>query len=812
MLDIIDRIFDFWEKEIPVHYNSDVIRPSQVQMSFDIADFLHPSNKSRFLLIEAPVGTGKSLGSLFPALLRLNSNKQIIYATSTINLQGQLIREEVPILKKYRLVKNVILAKGKSHYFCYEQYIKNKNEIDKDLETGVLSFYASTATGHRDDLEKVYKSMPDSEWEKISLVCSKHECSNCKYSISCPTFKHRSKFLSSNNELIITNHNQLIQSCLNQQSYKSYILPPDPGIIIIDEAHDFLDNYLGQVKSSISFQSLKDLGRKIRGKHKVAYRNTVSTLIQIIDENKKSLESLQGRYKIEDGIVTALTKIRGYINEALAAEVSKNSKFRNGVDRNNDDELIDTLETIDNILSSDHVSWVSYEEECLYAINKKFMDGFSRFLKQLSTYNKIILMSGTLTTNNNFDYIIKLWKLDSRFITTKVYETPFNYEKQAVMYVPTGLINATKENNQEYVKNQLKKMKELLNLTFGKSLILTTSKTHMKNIYYGLLESLSKKDINLYIQGSASVESLSEQFKNDVNGVLVGSGSFFSGISVKGESLVSVILTKLPFAVPDDPFFELLSEGYDDTKKFELIYIPNMLIKLKQAVGRLIRDINDYGIISIFDKRVFDKKYGALVRATFEKLGYKITQSFTNVEAFYNNISNKVERFEYPYYSRDKIIISENIKKENEPPKKTFILKEKRLEPISLKSYEKEEKDKQKYYRYFGNLVPISDFTLNTDTCITDEQYNFVSSTLKKYKIRPTKLNSIKDSYELYKYIYDIFYKNLYDLNIITNSFPYINEKQRSIYIKYKGKSNIKYRKSPIKEYILTEEELARLK
>ena len=632
--------------------------------------------------------------------------------------------------------------------------------------------------GHRDDFEKVYKALPDNEWEKISLVCSNHECSNCKHSMTCATFKHRRKFLSTDNELIITNHNQLIQSYLNSQSGKSYILPPSPGTIIIDEAHDFLDNFLGQIKDSIDYKNLNNLKNKVCNKHKLAYRNSISKMHHIINNNKKNLESIQGRFKIDEDIVNLFIQIREYINESLVIYVSQSINYTSGNNENIQNEFSSALEIIDNILSVDNVSWISYEEEGFYSISKKFIEKFSKFIKQLSYNNKIIFMSGTLATDDNFDFIINLWKLDKNLIEMKIYNTPFYYDHQAIMYVPTGLINAKRENNQEYVDNQVKKMKELLCLTNGKSLILSTSKMHMRSIFTGLLDFLTQKNINLFLQGAASVESLSERFKNDVDSVLIGSGSFFSGISVKGESLISVILTKLPFAVPDDPFFELLSEGYNEKEKFDFITMPNMLIKLKQAVGRLIRDITDYGVISILDKRIFDSGYGTIIQTTFKKLGYKITRDFNDVTIFFNSIKSNADRFIYPTYSHDSIIISETIKKENMPPRKTY-------------------KDKQKYYKYYGRLVPLSDYKLNTDTDIAEGQSNFALSILKEYNIKSTKLSTIS---------------NLYDINYLKSNFPFINDEQRKIFTKYKGSKSIKCRKSPLKQYILTEEELARLR
>ncbi len=138
----IEEILDFWENKLPEYYSSDVIRLTQVQMSLDIADFLLNESRPNIFILEAPVGTGKSLGALIPAMLEKKHrilSSQVIYATATINLQGQLTREEVPLLKKYGLVNKYILAKGKGNYYCHERAMESLHRY-KNLKESLISF------------------------------------------------------------------------------------------------------------------------------------------------------------------------------------------------------------------------------------------------------------------------------------------------------------------------------------------------------------------------------------------------------------------------------------------------------------------------------------------------------------------------------------------------------------------------------------------------------------------------------------------------------------------------------------------------
>lgn len=304
-MNLRDKLLDYFENKLPQHYNSNTIRHYQVQMALDVLGFLQNDNKKDFLIIEAPVGTGKSLGALIPALFHKQKvRSSIVYATSTINLQGQLWESEVPLLKKLGLLKHAILAKGKSHYYCHHEFKKNEKRYEKYKES-FLNFFNTSESGHRNEFEKSYGPISNKDWEGVSFTATKGKCRDCIFSYKCPTEQHRSKFNSSVNELVITNHDQLIQSVFNRYNtdrMQDPIVPINPGIIIIDEAHDFQENFLGRLEKSISIGDLYQLRRDIPNKHKGQYTKILNLISGILEQEAANEEYPQGRFQLSQNL------------------------------------------------------------------------------------------------------------------------------------------------------------------------------------------------------------------------------------------------------------------------------------------------------------------------------------------------------------------------------------------------------------------------------------------------------------------------------------------------------------------------------
>ena len=762
-------LFEIFEDKLPQFYKTDEIRKSQVEMAFVVAEFLHPTQKTKkVLVIEAPVGTGKSLGALVPALIECSierkfSNKRIVYATATINLQGQLMNSEVPLLKELSLLDTAILAKGKSHYYCHNEMIKSK--LSNDLMVVNLSdFYNTGYTGQRDEFENNNGEIGNDLWDKVNLKGSKRDCERCVYSQSCPSILHRNRFLLEENELLITNHEQLIRSTLNRIQENPFppIVPVNPGIIIIDEAHHFIENFLSQLEESISVRDLQKFGnhKRFPNSFRKIYLKEIDILKNnLIDEATKH-ESLQGRYPLTDFTRNSLE----YIKEILSDSIDKifvlnQANNTNRFDR--EDDFSNNLETaassIRNLLDrKGHVNWISYEDMTFSSIPVNFPTQFKNLVKFLTRFNKIVVMSGTITTNGDFSSFINQWRLSIDDVMLKSITQSFDYTKQALIYVPEHVIDP-RENDDTWIDDQVTHYNQMLTLTEGRTLILSTSKQHMENVSGSLKEICDSLNVTLLRQEQGGVEQLTKQFKNDETSVLLGSGSFFSGFSIPGPSLVSVIFSRLPFPVHEDPYLKLIGEGFEDVFLEEVI-LPNMMVKLNQGIGRLIRDINDYGIITILDPRIFNSKFSKLIRMDFEKKGYRFTRSINEVKQFYNDKIQNGSQAIYIPYSRNDIVVPDSLKEFGKGIEKK-VKKEKVVRP-------------KKH-------------------AITEEQIAFAQQICKERNVTLSKKS--KHGEDLYKELIDLYFSKYHSIDPVRDHFPFKNQAQQGSVMDYTGSGSRSY-------------------
>lgn len=225
-----------------------------------------------------------------------------------------------------------------------------------------------------------------------------------------------------------------------------------------------------------------------------------------------------------------------------------------------------------------------------------------------SNLKQLIFTSATIAVENNFDYFKKSVGL-SEETYDKIIASPFDYDRQMKVYIPTGLPNP---NDRYFLDEIIPLLKKIILKTNGRAFVLFTSYSSLNYTYYSLRDELEQNGINLFIQGMLPRTRLIEKFKNSNSPVLFGTDSFWEGVDVKGEQLISVIIVKLPFKVPSDPITEAIIETYELQGKnsFMEYQIPESVIKFKQGIGRLIRSKEDKGIITILDNRVITKRYG----------------------------------------------------------------------------------------------------------------------------------------------------------------------------------------------------------
>ena len=253
----------------------------------------------------------------------------------------------------------------------------------------------------------------------------------------------------------------------------------------------------------------------------------------------------------------------------------------------------------------------------------------------------VILTSATITSGKNEDYI----KNYTYFINNTGFQTerslvcepkisPFNYDEHAKIYYTEHMPHPTRE-REKFIEEGIQEIIKLLQISNGKSLILFTAKTDMQAVY----DKLQKENLPFKIlmqQGNAKQAETLEMFRNDTNSVLLGTGSYWEGINIEGVSLSHVIIFKLPFPVRGP----IIDYKYEQSKDGLMeVSVPEMVIKLKQGIGRLIRSENDKGIVSIIDSRVGERSKAPYKQIIWESLPIKSkTNKIEEIAAFYSQI------------------------------------------------------------------------------------------------------------------------------------------------------------------------------
>ncbi|WP_434510083.1 ATP-dependent DNA helicase [Desulfitobacterium sp. AusDCA] len=750
----LEYVFDMFENVLRKKYHGEDVRDTQVKLAIAVADLI--ASKDKILMCHAPVGTGKTFGALVPGIYdTLNNKSRLIYATSSLNLQAQLKNEELHFLEGRGDIENFIVAKGITNYLCEDKV--EPAALDDSIKTDLLQFSWQTNEGDRVDFEKNYYPLTDDMWAMVRLEKLK-DCQFCSKRTSCPTAKHRSKFNNPSINVVVTNHNQLVQSVLNIQEGKPPILDINmlKGLIVIDEAHDFEDAILSQLADRIILKDLAKLFKKMGYERRCKAMKSLLVINNYIKKLKYELDSTRGRQKISDTCLEAVSGMREELNKEItersAQKLDYNRLFRPKEDDNESDI---TAELLNKILdTSKFSSWITFDDEKaeITIVNKKFRANARSIISEMLRNNKLVFMSGTLAVDNSFDNIY--YSLNARFqnITHElILNTVFDYKEQALVYVPKNLpipIPSISERFREYTRILTEEIIELIKITGGRTLILCTSYKQLNLISELLQPVLDSMGITLLKQKDKSIELLSEEFKDKETSVLIGTGSFFAGLSVPGRSLISVILCRLPFPNAEDPFIDLLGNDLNLSEKMEYLFVPRMIIKLLQAAGRLIRTKNDFGCFTILDPRLFSERYGKRVLGELEAIGYPLTQDREEVRKFIKQKFKKPQDVHYPVYEREQLDITESLLKDDKP----------------RKIEKKTEKPK-------SSLADL-------ENIITTPQKTYFEMVRKRAGLTTAIFETIKSPYDLFSHLKKLIINRELTFNI-DEEFPFLTPEQK---------------------------------
>mgnify|MGYP004693301715 FL=1 len=597
-------------------------REGQHTIALDILDAIEDHS---IILVEAGTGTGKSFGYLVPLIYSSAHDekfKGFIISTSSLALQEQL-KKDISILSEMLGEKiPVQVVKGQSNYLCEKrfEYFETRKENEKMAE--IIRERLRHGKIEKQDFDDI-KGLP---WKKISVDVK--NCENCYHSGSCGYALKRKSWAEG--KAIICNHDYLISEYLKRDEDRRRL--SSPSIIVFDEAHTLPEKFNLAYEKTISKASiesaiwkvyeqlgmddcddklaigaLNDLFHKIRVNAKKVYNANASKEVEKFDTETTGFNCTKSIVESIDKVLKELTILHKYQQKKACHD----GRMRH----NSATETIETtIELLTDLLKSPanrrNVYWANFVHGTNERIEIKYLPkNLSTIIgKQLGREKcGIALTSASLTTKkNDYGYFKKDLGLDN--ITGKPViaqfsqKSPYNYDANALLYMATDVISPKSTDRELYLDSLAKKIEELMDVTEGRSLVLFTAKKDMQDVYSRLKKKAKPYKILVQEEGK-DVSRLKEEFSNDETSSLLATGAFWEGIDVKGSSLENVIIAKLPFPTVD-PIIQNKASIYSDG--FREVYLPEMLLKLKQGTGRLIRSETDKGIVAILDSRAKD--------------------------------------------------------------------------------------------------------------------------------------------------------------------------------------------------------------
>ena len=643
-------------------------RRGQLQMAQAVEQALE---EKRHVIVEAGTGTGKTLAYLVPVI---RSGKRVIISTGTKNLQEQLFYKDIPFLERAlfgatesgeaaRGQLSVCYMKGRNNYLCRKKlYDLTDQPVLSGLEEieqyrAISAWEKTTSTGDRAELAELPES--SALWHKLDARAEACTGQKCKEFERCFVTEMRRRGMES--DIIIVNHHLFFADLaikLQAEGAPDAGILPEEAAVIFDEAHELEDvagNYFG---ISVSNLRVEDLARDVEGslQHHHMMSASLSGALGSLREKSQFFFSLlppgEGRFAFEtrrefleengdeflalnqaltrlvgemEGLAQKPEEVFGFVRRAQELQVqlgfAMESEDRNTVfwierrggrysPRRQEEKNQGSRQNV--FLQATPIDVGPILRECLW-----------------SKLECAVLTSATLAVGGGFEYIRQ--RLGMEHARESVLPSHFDYESQALFYVPPDLPDARAP---QFTAVAAQRIRKLLEITRGRAFVLFTSYAQMNDIYQRLQGEL---EYPMLRQGNAPKSALLEEFRLTPNAVLFATSSFWQGVDVQGEQLSCVIIDRLPFAVPSDPVVAARVKAIDADggNAFFQYQVPAAVITLKQGFGRLIRSLHDRGLLVLLDNRILKKQYGRLFIESLPN--YKKTTDMRVVEEFFGN-------------------------------------------------------------------------------------------------------------------------------------------------------------------------------
>lgn len=617
-------------------------REGQIEMAEAVANAL---SDRHHLLVQAGTGTGKSLAYLVPALVH---GKKVLVATATLALQRQLVERDLPRIKgalEKELGRELSFAvyKGVGNYLCLQKM--NSAEADPDgellLEIGTLEKDAKRlrawaekpgVSGDRDDAPEVDRRV----WYANSV--SGRECigkDDCAYGSQC--FAVNAKAKAQTADVVVTNHTLLAIEIVD-----SHAILPERDAVILDEAHEFMDRTTQAVTEELTAARVERAAKMAK---KYLPGKASDAFAKAADNFAEALTDFAGDVRIDPTKAGRLPELPAQ----LEAPIRKIKETSNAVVAliNADADVVDpdslaerarvkgatneVLQTATKMLkpSGHQVMWFDPTYSTMYLAPLSV----SQVLRaNLLTDTPVIATSATLSVGKSFDSIAKsigfviggsededsedefeAGEIDPANVQMLDVGSPFDFAKQGALYLPKHIPEPGRDGPS---KEALTELAELIDAAGGRTLALFSSWRGVEMADEYLRKVLAELEIPIITQKRGdSVGTLVERFAKDPKSILLGTISLWQGIDVPGPACTLVAIDRIPFPRPDEPVMSARAAEADAAggSGFMQVSLPRAALLLAQGTGRLIRSIDDRGVVAILDSRIVTKRYGSVL-------------------------------------------------------------------------------------------------------------------------------------------------------------------------------------------------------
>lgn len=603
-------------------------------------------SNGKALLLEAGTGTGKTLAYLTPLVL---SGKKGVVSTATKQLSEQIVDKDIPFLKN--AVKEIVpdkagftyaLLKGRDNYFCWYK----DAETSKLDDGGTVGDYSDSSVAKQikelkawadesktGDRAEAPDSVSDKIWRQYSSTSV--ECvgkSICPFGSECFAEKARDKARTV--DIVVTNHAVVAHDMSAEMANLG-----EREVVVFDELHE-VDKYMTDAwGATLSANMLKDAALMLKPVEGLVGlpENEFAVSLQLL----KSSEVLQlalsevepGRIPTPSGILQkTLMEVRMVCFEAVTKIAEHGSKNNTDVFQQDVAPVRKKLEKIVEAIDlltyekDDVVKWVGRQnskDEKTSQLQAAPLYAGVKLQKYLKEYNMTMVgVSATIRVGESFTSPLQnLGFHDTSKVTTSHVLSPFDYKKQAMLYIPDSSfptpVGYDRKNHTEAVKAVSYQLIEAMR---GRAVVLTTTSNGIVEIGEYLRKKLPQ--LNILLQGDAPNSQIVEKFIEDKHSVIVGTMGLWHGLDLPGDTASLLIIDKIPFKPMDDPLLEARKEYVEmrGGNGFSEVFVPEASIMLTQGFGRLIRRKTDKGIIAILDNRLLTKSYGKVLLQSLPKI------------------------------------------------------------------------------------------------------------------------------------------------------------------------------------------------